>query len=208
MVELKLRPVHSSGSCSPSAIKPHVRENLSVGTDTIDVEYLETKYLHLEPISLQKYIYADVDMILDQDVFHFIRTLEIFETDSRNAPAAVRLQLGWVLSGPLPSTSGSFSTCFKSVTFNKDADSELGDQLRSWNELESYGAFKQVDPRSAADAIAEKILDQTTYHDELRYQVGMLWAEDKSSLPNNYFSALVQLNFLERRLGKDVELNK
>ena len=208
MVELKLTPVHSSGSCSPFAIKPYVRENFSVGTDTIDVVYLKTKYPHLEPISLNKYSYADVDMILGQDAFHFIRPLEYFESNSRNAPVAVRLSLGLVLSGPLPSTSGLFSTCFKAVTTNKDADSELGDQLRSWYEMESYGAFKQVDPHSAADARAEKILDRATYHDGLRYQVGMVWAEDESSLPNNYFSALVQLKSLERRLGKDVELKQ
>ena len=147
-------------------------------------------------------------MILGQDVFHFIRPLEYFDSDCKNAPVAVRLPLGWVLSGPLPSTSGLFSTCFKAVTSNKDADSELGDQLRSWYEMESYGAFKQVDPRSAADARAEKILERTTYHDGSRYQVGMLWAEDESSLPNNYFSALVQLKSLERRLGKDAELKE
>ena len=147
-------------------------------------------------------------MILGQDVFHFILPLEYFESDSKKAPVAVRLPLGWVLSGPLPSTSGLFSTCFKAVTSNKDADSELGDQLRSWYEMESYGAFKQVDPRSTADARAEKLLERTTYHDESQYQVGMLWAEDESSLPNNYFSALVQLKSLERRLGKDAELKE
>ena len=111
MVELKLTPVHSSGSCSPFAMKPYVRKNLSVGTDTIDIDYLKTKYPHLEPISLNKYSYADVDMILGQDVFQFIRPLEYFESDSKNAPVTVRLPLGWVLSGPLSSTSGLFPTC-------------------------------------------------------------------------------------------------
>ena len=33
--------------------------------------------------------------------------------------------------------------------------------------------------------------------------VGMLWAEDNIELPNNYFSALVQLKSLEKRLAKD-----
>ena len=121
MVELKLTPVHSSGPCSPFAIKTYVKENLRVGTDTIDVDYLITKYPHIERISLNKYSYADVDMILGQDVFHFIRPLEYFESDSKNAPVAVRLPLAWVLSEPLPSTSGLFSTCFKAVTSNKDA---------------------------------------------------------------------------------------
>ena len=71
--------------------------------------------------------------------------------------------------------------------------------------MESYGAMKQVDSRSASDARAENILDETTYHNGTRYQVGMLWDDDESSLPNNYFSALVQLKSLERRLGKDVD---
>ena len=164
-------------------------------TDKIDVNYLKTKYPHLEPIS-------------GQDVFHFIRPLEYFDSDRKNTPVAVRIPLGWVLSGPLPSTSGFYSTYFKAVSTNKDVDSELADQLRSWYDMESYGAFKQVDSRSAADARAEKILDDTTYHDGSRYRVGMLWAEDDSSLPNNYFSALVQLKSLERRLAKDADLKE
>ena len=49
-------------------------------------------------------------MILGQDVFHCIRPLKYFKTDRKNIPIAVRLPLGWVLSGPLPSTSGLIST--------------------------------------------------------------------------------------------------
>ena len=54
-------------------------------------------------------------MILSQDVIHLIGPLEYFEADRKNAPIAVRTQLIWVLSGPLPSTPGLFSTCFKAV---------------------------------------------------------------------------------------------
>ena len=72
--------------------------------------------------------------------------------------------------------------------------------------MESFAAMKQVDTRSAADARASKLLQETTYHDGCRYQVGLLWADDESSLPNNYFSALVQLKFLERRFEKTPEL--
>ena len=36
----------------------------------------------------------------------------------------------------------------------------------------------------------------------------MLWAEDNVELPNNYFSKLVQLNFLEQRLTKDQPLRE
>ena len=82
---------------------------------------------------------------------------------------------------------------------------KLADQLRSWYEMESSSAMIQVYPISAADARALKILQETTYHDGCRYQFGMLWADDESSLPN-YFSALVQLKSLELRLEKTPEL--
>ena len=69
--------------------------------------------------------------------------------------------------------------------------------------MESYGAFKQVDPQSGSDARAHDIHENITVHNGKRYDVGMLWAEDNLELPNNYFSALVQLKSLEKRLMKD-----
>ena len=176
---------------------------MNVGSVTIDVSDLKTKYPNLEPISLQKYSYADVDMILGPEVFHFIRALEYFESNRKNTPVAVRIPLSWVLAGPLRSTSGFYSTCFKALSTNKDVNSDFADQLCTWYDKESFGAFKQVDSRSAADARAEKVLHDTTYHDGSRNQVGTLWAEDKSSLQNNYFSALFQLN----RYSKTIQGN-
>ena len=115
--------------------------------------------------------------------------------------------MGWELSGPLPSTTGLLATCFKAVT-SLENDSILAEQLRSWYDMESYGAFKQDDFRSAVDARAMKILKETTFNDGGRYLVGMFWADEESSLPNNYFSALVKLKSLERRLGNDPQLRE
>ena len=71
-----------------------------------------------------------------------------------------------------------------------------------WYDIESYWAYQQVEPRSGADARADKILQDTAYHDGCRYPVSMIWADGQISLPNNYFLSLVQLKSLERRLGK------
>ena len=133
------------------------------------------------------------------------RPLEYFAADEKSSPFAVRLPIGWVLSGPLPSSSGLVSTCFKA---NMEQDFELAGQVKSWYDMESYGALKQVDPRSASDARAHEILENTTVHNGKRYDVGMLWAEDNIELPNNYFSALVQLKSLEKRLTKDQTLSE
>ena len=80
------------------------------------------------------------------------------------------------------------------------------EQVKSWYELEPYGTYKQVDARSSDDKRANKILEASTIHDGDRYAVGMLWAEDHSQLPNNYYSALAQLKSLEKRLDKDTNL--
>ena len=157
---------------------------MKVGKDVIDVGNLKKIYPHLEPILLSKSSYSNVEMILGRDVFHCIRPLEYFEADGPNTPIAVRLPLGWVLSGTLPSTTGLFATCFKAVTSSEN-DSILADQLRSWYDMESFGAYKQVDSRSAADAQGMKILEEITFNDGCRYQVVMLWADDESTLPNN-----------------------
>ena len=67
----------------------------------------------------------------------------------------------------------------------------------------SYGALKQVDTRSTADARAQNIFENITVHNGKRCEAGMLWAEDNTELPNSYFSALVQLKSLEKRLTKE-----
>ena len=119
--------------------------------------------------------------------------MEYFESDLKNSPVAVVLPLGWVLSGPLPTSSGLIATCFKANT-NPDS---LPAQLRAWYDIESFGAMKHVDPRSTADKRALEILKDTTYHDGTRYQVGLLWAND-DALQDNYYAAFVQLKSLEK----------
>ena len=58
MVELKLTPVHSGGSCSSFTVKPYVRDQLTIGKDVIVADDLKTRYPHLEPIALSKYSYT------------------------------------------------------------------------------------------------------------------------------------------------------
>ena len=117
----------------------------------------------------------------------------------------VGLPIGWFLSGPLPSSSSLVTMCFKA---NDEQDYELACQVKSWYDMESYGEFKQVDPRSAADAHAHELLETTTFHKNQRYVVGILWADDNIQLPYNYFSSLVQLKSLKKRLSRNTKLNE
>ena len=202
LVELIVTP-HDNQAFEPFKVSPYVREDLNVGADVISIKELQETYPHLAVLDPVTYCYGNIEMIPGQDVYHAIRPLEYFAADEKSSPFAVRLPIGWVLSGPLPSSSGLVSTCFKA---NMEQDFELASQVKSLYDIESYGALKQVDPRSSSDARAHEILENTTVHNGKRYNVGMLWAEDNIELPNNYFSALVQLKSLEKRLAKELTL--
>ena len=86
-------------------------------------------------------------MMLGQDVFHAIKLLENIKGGNQKTHVAVRMPIGWVLSGSIPSPNGVRATTFKF----KLEDVALADQVNKWYELEPYGTFKQADPRSAAD---------------------------------------------------------
>ena len=204
IVEVTVKP-REHQDFEPFTINPFVKESLNVGSDIINVQTLQETYPHLAVLDPVTYSYKDIEMILGQDVYHAIRPLEYFSADEKRSPVAVRLPIGWVLSGPLPSSSCITSTCFKA---NIEHDNELASQVKSWYDIESFGANKQVDSRSAADARAHEILESTTIHNGLRYDVGMLWEADNTKLPNNYFSSLVQLKSLEKRLAMDEDLRE
>ena len=202
VTDVTVKPI-AENTCESFHVSPYIRENLNIGSDIVDVPHLRETYPYLSVLDPVRYSYSNIEMILGQDVYHAIRPIEYFESEPKCAPVAVRLPIGWVLSGPLPSSSTFVSSCFKAII---EPEQDLVEQLRTWYELESYGAMKEVDPRSSADRRAVEILEKTTKHDGQRYQVGMLWANDDLDLPNNYYSALVQLKSLEKRLSKDEEL--
>ena len=183
-------------------VTPFVKDDLSVGSKTIDVPFLQVRFPHLQPIKPIVYNYSDVEMMLEQDVFHAIKLLENIKGGNQKTAVAVRMPIGWVLSGSLSSPNGVLSTTFKF----KDEDVALAEQVKKWYELESNGTFKPSDHRYAADKRDLKSLDSTRLHDGSRYNVGMLWDVDKIHLPDNFYALLVQFKSLERRLEKDLNL--
>ena len=111
----------------------------------------------------KRYNYAKVEMILGQDAYHAIRPLEFFKTYSKSPPVFVRLPLGWVLSGPMPSASGLTLTGFKAVV---EHDFELATRINLWSDMQSYWAIKQVYPCSASNRQNPQSVDR---------QVVILW---------------------------------
>ena len=154
-------------------VTPFIKYSLSVGSEIIDVPIRQDRFPRLQSIKPIVYNYSDVEMILGKDAFHAIKFLEYFQGKNQSFPVAVRMLIGWVLSGSLPSSIGVQATAFKCNIENV----ALADQVKIWYELGSYGTFKQADPHSAADKRAQKTLDSTTLHDGSFKVVGMIWVE-------------------------------
>ena len=204
IVEVTVKP-REHQNFEPFTINLFVKENLNVGCDIINVQALIETYPHLAVLDPVTYSFKDIEMILGQDVYHAIRPLEYFSADEKRSRVAIGLPLGWFFSGPLPLSSCLTSTCFK---VNSEDDNELASQVKSWYYIDSFGANKQVHSRSAADARAHEILGSTSTHNCLRYDVRMLWAADNIKFPNIYYSSVVQLKSLEKRLAKDEDLRE
>ena len=152
VVQLAVTP-HKDHDFEAFTVRPYVRETLNVGSVIIEVKSMQEIYPHLAVLYPVKYSYGNIEMILGQDVYHAICPLEYFAADENCSLFAVRLPIGWVLSGPLPSSSCLVSTCFQA---NFEQDYELACLVKSWYEIESYGLYKQVEPQSAQRMLAHR----------------------------------------------------
>ena len=65
-----------------------------------------------------------------------------------------------------------------------------------------------VSGRSKEENRALSFLERTTKHNSERYEVGLLLADDKTGLPNNYYSAYQQFLSMEEKLERDLEMKK
>ena len=172
-------------------VNAFTKSSHNVGRDFIDDSALKSKYPHLDPVPGTQIDYSSVSMILGQDAYGAIRPIEYFVSSTdKSSPVAVRMPIGWVLSGPLPSTSNLSASCFEA---SSEEDSTLAREVKLWYDMGTFGAVKNVDPSSAEESRAKEILHSTTFHAGKKYVVGMLWREPNIELPNNYYVALAQL---------------
>ena len=112
LVELTVTP-RENQSFEPFKVSPYVKEDLNEGAVVININALQETYPHLAVLDPVTYCHGNIEMILGQDKYHVIHPLDYFAGDEKFSPFAVRLPIGWVLSGHLPSSLSLVSTCFK-----------------------------------------------------------------------------------------------
>ena len=176
--------------------------NLNVGENKYDFKTLKQEYDYLSNFPDIEISMKDVKVILGQDAYHLIRPLE-YKSGEKSQPWAIKTALGWTVSGALPKNE----TSHLSVSCNLSIASDpLSEQMKKWWDMQTYSSVCNVTGKSKEEKRALSLLEKTTRHNGQRYEIGILWAEDELSLPNNYVSAYQQFLSMEKWLEKDVEL--
>ena len=94
------------------------------------------------------------------------------------------------------------------TTATSVSEDKLASQLSKCWDIETYASNCDVTGHSKDEQRAIKTLEQTTRFTGETYEVGHLLREQDVKLPNNFYTAMGQDNFLERRLHKDDMLQK
>ena len=131
----------------------------------------------------------EVKVILGQDAYSLMRPLE-YKYCGNNYPWAVKVPLGWTLSGPVPNSERTESSFLSNDSQENQELTEIG---RKWWEIESYGTTFQVNSRTLEDKKSLEILEKITLKLPGRFQVQMLFTGKEQKLDCNISSALGQL---------------
>ena len=164
---------------------------------------------HLSGLKLADYTTGkqeiEVDIPIGSDQYWELVTGDILR--SEEGPTAMRIKLGWVLSGPLHAdtkddsqTSNLVSThvlkCGTQEAFYEDS---LQGNLKKFWFLEFLG----IRPQSVHEDFLEKITFQGNH-----YKVHLPWKATHPTLPNNYGLSCKRLKGLLNRLCKEPEVFK
>lgn len=190
----------------------HVRtmKDLSLPSQTIDIEYLCKKYLYLR-VDVSK-----IDLIsktckplilIVQDNWPLIVSKRLIN-GSYNAPVLSETLLGWVLHGNDTERKTQSEFVCQIADKEKDDLDILHDLVKQQWEIDNVYRTSSKITMSKQDLRAQRILDETMKSVGKRFETGLLWKEDDSTFPENKSNAMKRLICTERKMDKNKNFAK
>ena len=101
-----------------TTVQFYVHEKLKLGDQNVELQELKDRNPYLRNLS----------NLHGQDCYNFHRPFEFKKSEDKAAPWAVKSEIGWALSGPLPAKqAATLATTATSI-----ADDKLANQLSKW----------------------------------------------------------------------------
>ena len=151
-----------------------------------------------------------IEALLDVNAFAFTHPTEVIQgTEIRLF--GIKTKLGRTLAGEYLNTLGNRSSKSSNnskvfVYHRKSPEQPLDNLLQEFWSIENDGTRKEDNSITEDEKSAIRILESTMNHTGERYQIGLPW-KVPANLQNKYFSALNQLNNLNKRLNNDPKLS-
>ncbi|XP_074659583.1 uncharacterized protein LOC141912256 [Tubulanus polymorphus] len=165
-------------------------------------EFSPHKLKHLEGLRFPDTFPRQVKVLLGANVPRAHIQLEVREGTS-NQPLAIRTRLGWCLFGNMSNDLCDVHVHSIVSECSLVDENSLSRQIENFWSTESFGVTYPDKIGSVEDQRALKILEETTQLVGDHYQVGMLWRDENSVLPNNFPLAKRRFDLLTNRLCKD-----
>ena len=182
------------------SIEAFAHPSISLGITNYNYIKLKQSFNHLSVLPNNGFNLMEVGIILGQYAYELQSPLD-HKIGKRIEAFAVLTELGWVVSGPKMGKRRQ-NVCHFALT----EDVKVAENIQTWWDIETYASKISVVCQSKKELQAQKMLESTTKFTGERYEVGMLWSEAETNLPNNFSSALGQLYSLERRFQGDPNL--
>ena len=177
-----------------------------------ELNYVCDAFNELRHIYFPDIAEGKIGALLGVNAFAFTHPTEVIQgTEIR--PFGVKTKLGWTLAGEYLNTIGNRSSksSNKSKVFvyhvcRKSPEQPLDNLIQEFWSIENDGTRKEDNTITEDEKSAIRILESTINHTGERYEIGLPW-KVPANLQNNYFSALNQLNSLNKRLNNDPKLS-
>ncbi|XP_063838164.1 uncharacterized protein LOC135087291 [Ostrinia nubilalis] len=197
-INMKIKGVHCRNKLNMEA---RTIDNLKLAKQGVEERMLQ-KCKHLQKIK-DKLVYdkEEPQLLIGQDNWGLIVTRRL-RKGKASEPVASLTSLGWVLHGC--DTGGSVPVKF--VHHSRLMEDETEALVRRHFEIESLGVQARR-PSNDADKRALDVLEKTTKRlPNGRFESGLLWKNERETLPNNYHQAHQRLINMEKKLDKDPAL--
>lgn len=180
---------------------------LSLPKQSIDVEKLAETYPYIKMTPVTSFKDAQPMILIGQDQCPLTIARKFYHGSSWNSPFVSRTLLGWVVHGTNHHTK---SLVDKSLIFHlccdnrQDNDLELHNLVKDSFKIDNFGTnILEENGKSKEDERAMKILENTIKRVGNHFEIGLLWKNKETKLPDSKGVALNRLKCMERKMDKN-----
>ena len=202
VVSLSVRTLHD-----PDSKTLHIKQAWAVDSSAFHgpSQVLRSEWKHLEGLGISDIAADEVQLLIGLNVPEAHLQLDSI-SGQPDQPFAIRTCLGWSLMGVAARAKGQEQQARVNLTLSLHRT--LGEQIESFWRTESFGcAHKDMSTSSIEDRRAMVQLDTTTRLVDGHYEVGMLWRNPNTQLPNSISVARRRFNALNKRLCNDEDFS-